>query len=502
MQTAVAIGKFTLESLTTGMYSSPKDLFREYIQNCVDSIDQAVASSILVPGEERIVIEIDSDHHRIEIYDNGLGVPVKQAAKVLLDIGNSSKLYTNNRGFRGIVRLAGLSYCDKLTFLSSYKGENKKVEVVFDCLKLRQLLVPGQYSEYDLSTVLSEVTDIKEHQESNKRHYFKVILEGVQEIDGILNIMEIKDYISQVAPVPYNISRFNWGKELKDKLKLHGHTISEYAIYIKDGISEEQIFKVYKDNFLTDKVKRITDSIKRINIHEIRSREGELQAYFWYAETNFFGTILDDSIKGIRLRKGNILVGDKSTLNGVFKEDRFNGWFLGEVFVVDPDIIPNARRDDFEKNPSYSNLLSELNRIGDNLSKTIRSISSSRNDKAGKILNDAERLIDKAQNLLSQGFNSKKEKDDLAKELGKYSTEIENANLHDEFNISRKLDIFKQLNLLTSNVRGATNFKILNLSKKLTNDQKRTLEKVFEVLTENCEKKEADRLIGEIMNKF
>ena len=34
----VQVGKYTLESLTTGMYSDPKIVYREYIQNSVDSL--------------------------------------------------------------------------------------------------------------------------------------------------------------------------------------------------------------------------------------------------------------------------------------------------------------------------------------------------------------------------------------------------------------------------------------------------------------------------------
>jgi len=502
MQTAVAIGKYTLESLTTGMYASPKDLFREYIQNSVDSIDQAVQSSVLKHGEGKIVISVSNNNRCIEIEDNGFGIPCDQAVKILTDIGNSSKIYTNNRGFRGIGRLAGLSYCDKLTFISSYAGEIHKVEVVFDCLKLKELLIPGQYSDYDLSKVLSEVTSHKTYQESSKKHYFKVILEGVEDMDGVLNIDEVKDYISQVAPLPYDPVYFKWGKELKDKLTIKGYEIGEYNIFIMSDNTEEQLYKMCADSYTTDKVKRITDKINKLKIHEIKNSDGQIQAYFWYGISNFYGTILDESMKGIRLRKGNILVGDKSTLNKIFKEDRFNGWFQGEVFVLDPNIIPNARRDDFEKNSAYVNLLKELNQIGDDLSKTIRSVSSSRNDKSGKVLNDAEQLINKADKLLQQGFNSQKEKELLTKELNKFTNDLENAQLKDEFNINRKLDIFKQLGILANIIKGATNFKILNLSQKLSNDQKKTLEKVFEVLTENCEKKEADRLIGEIMKRF
>ena len=41
MKHELVIGKYTLESLTNGMYASPLDLYREYIQNAVDSIDTA-----------------------------------------------------------------------------------------------------------------------------------------------------------------------------------------------------------------------------------------------------------------------------------------------------------------------------------------------------------------------------------------------------------------------------------------------------------------------------
>lgn len=37
----VEIGKYTLESLTIGMYSDSKIIYREYIQNSVDSLEEA-----------------------------------------------------------------------------------------------------------------------------------------------------------------------------------------------------------------------------------------------------------------------------------------------------------------------------------------------------------------------------------------------------------------------------------------------------------------------------
>lgn len=38
MNRDVVVGKYTLETLTNGMYSNSLDLYREYIQNAVDSM--------------------------------------------------------------------------------------------------------------------------------------------------------------------------------------------------------------------------------------------------------------------------------------------------------------------------------------------------------------------------------------------------------------------------------------------------------------------------------
>ena len=43
----VSIEKFTLESLTTGMYSDARIVFREYIQNAVDALEEAISKKII-----------------------------------------------------------------------------------------------------------------------------------------------------------------------------------------------------------------------------------------------------------------------------------------------------------------------------------------------------------------------------------------------------------------------------------------------------------------------
>ena len=223
----ISIGKFTLESLTTGMYNEPESCFREYIQNAVDSIDMAMEQRLLQIDESRIEIIIDEDHRTISIKDNGTGISSKLARKTLLDIGNSTKLHTVNRGFRGIGRLGGLSYCKKLSFCTTSRGEDVKTLVTFDCEQLRQLLIPGQGDEHTLQSVIETVTEVTVSEEQSSSHYFIVRMEGVDDIATLLDIELVRDYISQVAPLPYR-KTFYWGNTIKQELQSKGITLEEY----------------------------------------------------------------------------------------------------------------------------------------------------------------------------------------------------------------------------------------------------------------------------------
>lgn len=75
----VEIGKYALESLTIGMYSEPKIVYREYIQNSVDSLEEAVADGLIEEQGMRIDIIVDVENSKISIRDNGMGVEVKKA---------------------------------------------------------------------------------------------------------------------------------------------------------------------------------------------------------------------------------------------------------------------------------------------------------------------------------------------------------------------------------------------------------------------------------------
>lgn len=340
-QEAVQVGKYTLESLTTGMYSDPKIVYREYIQNSVDSLENAVSLCLLEPQSMRIDIVVNAEESYISIKDNGTGIPADAAAKTLMNVGSSKKRNSNNRGFRGIGRLGGMSYCDTLIFTTSAENESVKTVVSFDCKKLRRLLVPGEYEDMSLSAVLEEITTINTLPEKPEKHYLSVEMKDVNGFSDLLDIDAAKSYISQVAPLPYQSRHFIYTSQLKEYLTQNGYSVEEFPIFVgEDEFDLEPVYKPNKSRFRSDRGKRTADEITSMSYFDI-TIDGELYALGWYGNCGWYGFLSDKELSGFRVRKGNILIGDSKTMNAIFKEARFNGWTQGEIFIITDKLIPN-----------------------------------------------------------------------------------------------------------------------------------------------------------------
>lgn len=119
----IEFGINIVEIVTKGLYTNSLDIFREYIQNSCDAIDDAIDAGILAEGDGIIDIKIDAAQRLITITDNGAGINNKDFKRIMSRIGNSDKRLETDRGFRGIGRLCGLAYCREARFTSTVKGE-------------------------------------------------------------------------------------------------------------------------------------------------------------------------------------------------------------------------------------------------------------------------------------------------------------------------------------------------------------------------------------------
>lgn len=497
------VGKYTLESLTSGMYSNPIVFYREYVQNSVDSLDEAERYGLIKHEDGYVNVVIDKSKNCIMIEDNGTGVSSEVAYRKLTDVGNSDKTYSQNRGFRGIGRLGGLPFCDKLTFETSYKGENIKTKIVFDCARLNELLIPNQYKEYDLISVIEEVTDVEADEEDVNAHYFKVIMQGVRDVSGVMDEEEVKKYICENAPLPFNTHKFVWSSKVKEEFRKYDYRISEYNIYFSaNKRSKQQLFKLNRGRFEVSPKGKATDDVKDIRILDIMSTDSNLVALLWYSESNLKGNIADSSIKGIRFRKGNILVGNNTNLNSIFNEDRFNGYFQGEVHILDENIIPNSRRDDFEKNSSYEYLIGKLREVGKKLSKEVREASNERNNDDNKKIKKAEEEVKEKKKLISNGFNSQKEKEEVIQQLEKQREILEGIKPEDSKLKQDLAEKIKRIENLVDDAKDSNNFKAMTLPSSYSKKEKNIVKEIFEVISEELDKPTADKIIMKILNRL
>lgn len=502
----IEIGKFTLESLTTGMYSEPESCYREYIQNAVDSLDTALATGIMQAQDFRIEIIVDGSRQEISIKDNGTGINKGLVRKILLDIGNSTKLHTTNRGFRGIGRLGGLSYCKKLSFCTTALGENEKTLITFDCEKLKELLVPGQSTEHNLQSVIEAVTEVRVMQEQASAHYFIVKMEGVDDISSLLDLETVTDYISQVAPIPFR-DRFYWGKQIKEKLADNGITIAEYPVFIGESFeSLSQVFKPYKNSFEANSRAGVSkDEVLSLSFFSINDGSQKLMAYGWYANTDFSGTLVDERISGVRVRQGNILIGNQGTLAPYYKERRFNAWAIGEVYVIASDLIPNARRDDFEKNKAFSDFTIGLrDTIGTEITDKIRAASKVRNNPMQKTIKKVERDVAKVEEVLSTGFHSSAEKEQVAAGLAATRRDLYAIPKNAPSDIAeQKTALMERLTTLATEVEESSNFRVKkDIPSNFSKAEKKVIQAMMEVLTRNFERATVDSLYRELLEEL
>lgn len=362
-------GMYLLENLTSGMYTDPLSIFREYIQNGVDSIDLSGQKSL--SNQLEIRIELDPDERRISIWDNGQGIPAASAEEILSSIGSSNKTDPNLRGFRGIGRLGGIAFSDKAIFRTKAEHENVESIQEWDCKNLRRLLVEYKKQPLTFNQLLQRVTSFHQKKCNHSgESYFEVILFGISSFRNYLfDITRVRQYLSQVAPLPFHPSDFSYGQEIDEYLE---HKLQHYRKY-KVILNGEQIYKPYRDKV------RITkggfDNIETINIFELENEQNELIACGWYGQREeMLGSIIKgDYSSGIRVRIGNTMIGDDHLLDGCFREPRFNSYVIGEIHIEYDSLIPNSRRDDFVDNNKKNIFYNAVERrIGLPISKEIR----------------------------------------------------------------------------------------------------------------------------------
>jgi hypothetical protein len=110
------------------------------------------------------------------------------------------------------------------------------------------------------------------------------------------------------------------------------------------------------------------------------ARDGGVAAVTWILHHDYRGALPQSSfVDGWRFRCGDIQVGDNTLLQACFPASRFNAWCVAETHVLDPRILPNGRRDHFEQNNFYFDLINHLAPHARGVAQRCRTSSIARN---------------------------------------------------------------------------------------------------------------------------
>ncbi len=369
MATEIFIGKKLIEVLTLKMYHNPLIIYREYIQNSIDSIENAISENLIpLRCDSNIQVDIDKDRKEITITDNGQGLKQEKFFDTLTKIADSEKDQEKHIGQIGIGRLAGLAYCTELIMESSAKGEGIKSVLRWDCEKLRALI--KNHERLSASTVINEIITFDEESEDEQLHYFSVKLKGVNDV-RLVDPNDVYDYICNICPLPF-LPKFYYKNIIYSKLKAIGDPntlIKEYPVFINGKQATKQyVTVIYKrENHLNKK--RKVDDITDVHTKTFFSEDDELLAFCWYTITKKLHTIERINNPGIKYRKMNMQIGGSDSLRAFFTQPRFSNYFIGELHVFHKDISPNSQRDGFQDSSALRELNVQMKAFLKNLSE-------------------------------------------------------------------------------------------------------------------------------------
>ncbi len=522
----IKIGKYTVENLTSGMYEDSKIIYREYIQNAADQIDYAMKNSLFTEQLEVNII-IDTKHRNIYIKDNATGISKSVVASSLANIADSKKIQGEDKGFRGIGRLGGLAYCNKLRFITTAKGENKKTIMTWDANELNKILNDPAIDD-DAIKILEKIIDYGEDTCDSEEHFFEVQLLGInKENHDLLDVEEIKKYISLNAPVPFK-SNFIYRNEIYNYLKQNNYPIDEYKIYVND----EEVFKPYTTTLLTNIAgqPKKYDDIYGVRFKKFYNDNNELLAWMWYGISRFEKQIPFplNITAGIRIRQQNIQIGNERTLVPRFKQSRGNLYYIGEVHVVHKQLLPNSRRDYFNENAVRNELEVELERF---FCSTLHALYNDASDARSAYkreikLIEKESLLEKKQGrfvddteeekLKGDVENTKKEKEKYDRKLERLWQKSSNNKVlgfvlkHIEENHKKKLEENGCSKEESTNIKSEQGEPKKKNKKKylvdeltsIPNKQKKLISRIYAVIKNNLPPKQSEELIVKIQEEL
>ena len=411
------VGASIVRVITESLYDKPIVVFREYVQNSVDSFLGIEGGEI---SDLAVNIWIQDDN--LFFLDNGKGIAKEEFFGKMRSIGRSGKSKIGNLGYKGIGRLSGMAYCQTLSFINildyqhkvyakyqidveKYKSIQKEPnfgQTSIDELMDRIGILDENYSSTELNGILSAHDSMFKQRNSG----FLVVLKGISKV--LQNAISAKDFTNQLRwllPVP-----FEGELAAKDPIK----SLSNEPFFDSIDIVPARAFPIFFES------KQLT---RPLDQNMLRSERLYLCEFDRYAVCmhSFSNRKIemkkDNPFSGIRIYIDNVLLCDEEELIPVLQQYGYLSHSTYEtiqsvrgigamIFIVDKiNISANARRTFIDiTDQDAIDFLELLGSFVERIYQTRYALSNYRNarEKNDKDSEKLERLKIRAQEALNE----------------------------------------------------------------------------------------------------
>lgn len=386
------IGGELLNILSKGLYTDPLDAIREYVQNAIDA-----------DAEE---VEIRVTGNSVSILDHGTGMN-EQMLLQAREFGVSTKAIEENVGFRGIGIYSGFDLCEKLVIWTKTQGEPVEHILEFEFKTMRDELDAARKSsarpKVPLARLLGANTFYRKEESSSPDGSFTIVMLQELSDEHIHRLSDAKamsDYILRNLPIRFS-KDFQYGAQIEENLRrsVPGYKSARVVVRIENEAA------VYVE-------KPSIPDLEPPHLGYIYSLDQPI-AYYWaclvrgsdaISSRDFHNGRFKD-FAGIAYKIKGFSIGGRDVARRHIP--RIPDWWTGEIYVVDPNVIPTSARDDFEAGRARDELeravahLLNGQRNGQSLQKVAIKAQSQR--AADRILAEAEAKLERIQAKVEAG---------------------------------------------------------------------------------------------------
>lgn len=365
------VGAGILSIITESLYDNPIVVFREYVQNSMDSLLKEENTS---NGK----IKIWTTDKDLFFFDNGRGISIDRFYNEMITIGGSTKKKHRNLGYKGIGRLSGVPYCEKLIFINIYDYKNKKIQIYsidrvkYDNIKKSEMEKQISFTElmkqigfyeeteFDKNELVNSCINKYEDIISKSNSGFLVILENISPV--LRNTIDSDEFFSNLQwLLPVDFSEEIYLSTQRDLFIDLTHKNKEEIIPVRFcdiAFNDKSIFRPITKDMFRDYLCKTSFNNFAVGFHSFKGDRICIDQ--------------NNSFSGIRIYIDNMLLCDENellqslenygllshTLNGQIQSVRGIG---AMIYITDKvNISANARRTFIEVTDNDSLLFLKL----------------------------------------------------------------------------------------------------------------------------------------------